>query len=146
MRPISTQLFITTGGIFAVVATGIYVGILLFQIHAAKNSPIETFVGKKSDLANVNETPPDSVHTKTDQHAISTIGANTVLHIVVKDEEDLSRKVGVNADGTIYFPLLAEIPALGRTPMEVQNDIQSRLRKNYVPRAEVSVLIDKVQE
>jgi len=71
------------------------------------------------------------------------IGPEDVLHISVWKEEDLDRKVLVRPDGGISFPLAGDIQVSGRTPIEVQDEIKSRLAR-YVPDAEVTVAVDKI--
>ena len=71
------------------------------------------------------------------------IGPEDVLHISVWKEEDLDRKVLVRPDGGISFPLAGDIQVSGRTPLEVQDEIRSRLQR-YVPDAEVTVSVDKI--
>lgn len=71
------------------------------------------------------------------------IGPEDVLHISVWKEEDLDRKVLVRPDGGISFPLAGDIQVSGRTPLEVQDEIRSRLQR-YVPDAEVTVSVDTI--
>lgn len=71
------------------------------------------------------------------------IGPEDVLHISVWKEEDLDRKVLVRPDGGVSFPLVGDIQVSGRTPLEVQDEIRSRLER-YVPDAEVTVAVDKI--
>lgn len=71
------------------------------------------------------------------------IGPEDVLFISVWKEEDLERKVLVRPDGGISFPLVGDIQVSGRTPLEVQDEIRSRLQR-YVPDAEVTVSVDKI--
>lgn len=71
------------------------------------------------------------------------IGPEDVLHISVWKEEDLDRKVLVRPDGGVSFPLAGDIQVSGRTPLEVQDEIRSRLQR-YVPDAEVTVSVDEI--
>lgn len=71
------------------------------------------------------------------------IGPEDVLHISVWKEDDLDRKVLVRPDGGISFPLAGDIQVSGRTPLEVQDEIRSRLQR-YVQDAEVTVSVDKI--
>jgi len=71
------------------------------------------------------------------------IGPEDVLFISVWKEKDLERKVLVRPDGGISFPLVGDIQVSGRTPLEVQDEIRSRLQR-YVPDAEVTVSVDKI--
>ena len=71
------------------------------------------------------------------------IGPEDVLHISVWKEEDLDRMVLVRPDGGISFPLAGDVQVSGRTPLEVQDEIRSRLQR-YVPDAEVTVSVDEI--
>ncbi len=71
------------------------------------------------------------------------IGPEDVLHISVWKEPDLDRKVLVRPDGGVSFPLVGDIQVSGRTPLEVQDEIRSRLQR-YVPDAEVTVSADTI--
>jgi len=71
------------------------------------------------------------------------IGPEDILHISVWKEEDLDRKVLVRPDGGISFPLAGDIQVSGRTPLEIQDEIRSRLQR-YVQDAEVTVSVDKI--
>lgn len=55
------------------------------------------------------------------------IGSGDLLEILVWKEADLSREVMVRLDGKITVPLLDDIPAAGKTPMELKTEIQARL-------------------
>jgi len=71
------------------------------------------------------------------------IGPEDVLQISVWKEDDLDRKVLVRPDGGVSFPLVGDIQVSGRTPLEVQDEIRSRLER-YIPDAEVTVAVDKI--
>jgi len=71
------------------------------------------------------------------------IGPEDVLHISVWKEEDLDRKVLVRPDGGISFPLAGDLQVSGRTPLEIQDEIRSRLQR-FVPDAEVTVAVEEI--
>lgn len=71
------------------------------------------------------------------------IGPEDVLHISVWKEPDLDREVLVRPDGGVSFPLVGDIQVSGRTPLEIQNEIKSRLDR-FVPDAEVTVSVTKI--
>lgn len=71
------------------------------------------------------------------------IGPEDMLHISVWKEEDLDREVLVRPDGGISFPLAGDLQVSGRTPLEIQDEIRTRLQR-YVPNAEVTVSVEKV--
>jgi polysaccharide biosynthesis/export protein len=86
---------------------------------------------------------PVSAHAQQVSGLEYRIGPEDVLHISVWKEDDLDRKVLVRPDGGVSFPLVGDIQVSGRTPLEVQDEIRSRLGR-YVPNAEVTVSVDKI--
>lgn len=69
------------------------------------------------------------------------IGVLDVLDISVLSAPDLTRTVQVGNGGTISLPLLREVPALGRTQGELEQDIAVRLGKTYMQNPQVMVSI-----
>jgi polysaccharide export outer membrane protein len=69
------------------------------------------------------------------------IGAGDIMEIVTWKEPDFSREdVFVRLDGKITFPLLGDIQAAGKTPMQVKSEIQEKLGE-YVAEPEVTITI-----
>ena len=69
------------------------------------------------------------------------IGAGDTLEIVTWKEQDFTRdQVLVRTDGMITFPLLNDVQAAGRTPMELKNEIESKL-KDYISAPVVTVTV-----
>lgn len=62
------------------------------------------------------------------------------IEISVWKEVDLQRKLAVRPDGKVSFPLVGEVTAGGRTVVDVQGDITSRLVK-YIPEPVVTVSV-----
>jgi polysaccharide export outer membrane protein len=73
------------------------------------------------------------------------IGCGDILEIVTWKEPDFSRsEVLVRTDGKISFPLLGDVQAAGRTPMEIKKEIESGL-KAYVENPIVTVTVKNPQ-
>jgi polysaccharide export outer membrane protein len=69
------------------------------------------------------------------------IGSGDVLEIITWKEPDFSREeILVRTDGKITFPLLGDIQASGRTPMQIKKDIEAGL-KDYVDSPIVTVTV-----
>jgi len=69
------------------------------------------------------------------------IGSGDILEIVTWKEPDFTREqVLVRIDGKISFPLLGDVQAAGRTPLEINKDIEAGL-KNYVDNPIVTVTV-----
>lgn len=71
------------------------------------------------------------------------IGNDDVLAINVWKEPDLSRSIQVRSDGKISLPLVGEVQAAGRTPVQLEQDITTKLQ-NYIAKPEVTVMVDKI--
>ena len=71
------------------------------------------------------------------------IGNDDLLAINVWKEPDLSRSIPVRSDGKISLPLVGEVQASGRTPLQLEREIASRLR-NYINAPEVTVMVEQV--
>jgi len=71
------------------------------------------------------------------------IGSGDILEIVTWKEPDFTREeVLVRIDGKISFPLLGDVQAAGRTPLEINKDIEEGL-KDYVDSPIVTVTVKK---
>ncbi len=67
------------------------------------------------------------------------IGCGDILEITTWKEEDFTLKEAfVRIDGKITFPLLDDVQAAGRTPMELKNILQAKL-KDYIDSPIVTV-------
>jgi polysaccharide export outer membrane protein len=69
------------------------------------------------------------------------IGPLDQLTIFVWRNPELGAKVQVRPDGRITTPLIADLPAVGRTPAQLSDDIKERLSK-YVTDPLVSVIVE----
>ena len=88
--------------------------------------------------------PPASDAGATKAHdATYVIGNDDKLAISVWKEPDLTRSIPVRSDGKISLPLVGEIPATGRTPLQLEMDIANRLR-NYITVPEVTVIVEQI--
>lgn len=71
------------------------------------------------------------------------IGNDDVLSVNVWKEPDVSRSVPVRSDGRISLPLVGEVQATGRTPLQLEQEITSKLR-NYISEPEVTVMVQQI--
>lgn len=58
-----------------------------------------------------------------------TIGALDTVNVVVRQNPDLSASVTVRPDGRISLPLVEDLPAAGRQPVELARDIEKALAR-----------------
>ncbi len=71
------------------------------------------------------------------------IGNDDVLAISVWNEPNMTKSVPVRSDGKISLPLVGEIQAAGRTPMQLELDITEKL-KNFITAPQVNVIVQQV--
>jgi len=98
------------------------------------NAPQICFgAGKYSDVKNKT-----TVRSSRDSYKI---GSGDILDIMTWKEPDFSRnEVLVRIDGKMTFPLLDDIQAAGRTPLELKKNIEARL-KSFVDNPVVTVTV-----
>ena len=86
--------------------------------------------------------PPASFVSNEEKPSESyVIGPLDQLTIFVWRNPELGAKVQVRPDGRITTPLIADLPATGRTPAQLADDIKQRLSQ-YVTDPNVSVIVD----
>jgi len=78
--------------------------------------------------------PPDRLYR---------IGVEDVLLVSVWRDADLTREVPVRPDGKISLPLIQDITAAGKTPAELGQEIQVRL-KEYMSNPSVTVIVREI--
>ena len=71
------------------------------------------------------------------------IGVEDVVTVNVWKNPDLSITVPVRPDGKISVPLVGEVVAGGRTPLEVSNDIKKKLSR-FIKDPQVAVILDQL--
>jgi polysaccharide biosynthesis/export protein len=71
------------------------------------------------------------------------IGNDDVLAISVWKEPDLTKSIPVRSDGKISLPLVGELQATGRTPLQLEQEISDKL-KNFITAPEVNVIVQQV--
>jgi protein involved in polysaccharide export with SLBB domain len=69
------------------------------------------------------------------------LGAGDVIEIVVYREPDLKGSYRIRGDGTIDFPLIGEVPVVGRTPREVEMVLEERLEAGFLVEAQVAIQV-----
>jgi polysaccharide export outer membrane protein len=72
-----------------------------------------------------------------------SIGAQDVLTITVYNQDDLSGKFTVDADGTLTFPLIGRVKAGGLTLRALEEDLRKKLADGYLRNPQVSVSMEQ---
>jgi polysaccharide biosynthesis/export protein len=71
------------------------------------------------------------------------IGNDDMLSINVWKEPDFTQTIPVRSDGKISLPLIGELQASGRTPLQLEQDITAKLR-TYITDPDVTVMVTKI--
>jgi polysaccharide export outer membrane protein len=87
--------------------------------------------------------PPAEAKATPPEDSEYRIGIEDILAISVWRDPDLTREVPVRPDGRISLPLLQDIDAAGKTPKELAQDIQRRL-KEFLSNPSVTVIVREV--
>ena len=73
------------------------------------------------------------------------IGAKDLLQISVFEVPELNITVRVSENGMISLPLLGEIRAEGLNRLQLEQELATRLEKNYLKNAQVTIFIKEFQ-
>jgi polysaccharide export outer membrane protein len=93
--------------------------------------------------ASSNPAPPpvaDTIAKPLSDSGDYVIGSGDRLSIVVYDNPQISGDVPVRPDGYISIPLLQDVAAAGKTPTQLAQEIQGKL-KSYVRDPNVTVVV-----
>lgn len=86
--------------------------------------------------------PPPSKYESTPVFAEdTTLGPRDVFIVRVFKHDDMSGEYAVSEEGTINFPEIGVVKVVGRTPAQVEQEIQGRLADGYLVNPTVSVLV-----
>jgi polysaccharide biosynthesis/export protein len=123
------------------VGRSIQVGILLLASSSFATSQAPPASGATTAQPQTQPDPAGSTRKAHDDTFI--IGNDDVLAISVWKEPELTRSVPVRSDGKISMPLMGEIQAAGRTPLQLEVEISGKL-KNYITAPEVTVIVEQI--
>lgn len=93
-----------------------------------------------SGCANLASSLPPAPATAASSDYTYVIGAGDSLNVVVWRNPELSMTVPVRPDGKMSAPLVEELQAQGKTPVELARDVEKRL-STYVRDPIVTVLV-----
>ena len=69
------------------------------------------------------------------------IGPDDIIEVAVFKVPELSKAAQVNESGSINLPLLGEVPAVGRTTREMEQDLTKSLGAKYLRNPQVNVSV-----
>jgi len=113
--------------------------------RAQENSgkpPTETKLVADKDKAGTNGVDQAAVKPATEDPNY-IIGPEDELIVNVWKEGDISRSVPVRPDGKISLPLLNDVQASGLTPMQLGEEITTRLKK-FIAEPRVTIIVSRV--
>lgn len=87
-----------------------------------------------------DERPPEFSRSEAPQFRL---GTGDVISVSVWKNPDLSARVPVRPDGYVSLPLVGEVMAGGRTPMEIAADTEKKLTQ-FIRTPKVSVIIEEI--
>ncbi len=64
------------------------------------------------------------------------------LRVIVFGQASLSNSFGMDSGGVIAMPLIGQVPAKGRTTVQLAREIETRLRNGYIREPRVSVEVE----
>jgi len=125
-----------------------------FLVAALSVTGLAQEASKKPDTPAAERATPAEVQTSAAQqsgassqtgagavdNARYVIGSDDSLTITVWKEPTLSGTLPVRPDGMVSMALIGDIPAAGRTPMQLSDEITAKLKK-YVQDPNVSVVV-----
>ena len=103
--------------------------------------------GAAAPAAGSNSEQPSQGGTANSQKSLHddyVIGPEDVLAINVWKEPEISRSVPVRLDGAISLPLVGEVQAGGKTPMQLEREITKKLQA-YISEPEVAVIVQEMR-
>ena len=120
---------------------GGYSGSVLAQVPAATLG--QSTISYSAPAA-ANAAVPTAVPTAGKPHdSTFVIGNDDHLTIDVWNEPEISRSIPVRSDGRISLPLAGEVQAAGRTPLQLEQEIATKLL-SYITKPEVTVIVEQI--
>jgi polysaccharide biosynthesis/export protein len=115
---------------------------------APQSAPTPRLAGSElsaEDLAYLDDAVTVARPAARSENGEPRIGPNDLLQITVFEAAELSRPIRVSGEGEISMPLLGTIPVTGLTARELENELTSRLRRQYMHDPQVTVEVAEAQ-
>ncbi|EGQ7831466.1 polysaccharide biosynthesis/export family protein [Vibrio vulnificus] len=97
-------------------------------------------------MAETLDAPSSPQMTQKEQRDASLddyhLGTGDKIEIIVYGEDDLSMKLKIGKAGLVNFPYIGEVKLTGRTPSEIETEIEKRLRGDYLLNPMVTVNLE----
>jgi len=125
------------------IGLGFVLILLLGSLWAQAPAPSQAGARPLAPAASAALAPPLTPSASKPHDDNFVIGNDDLLAINVWKEPDISRSIPVRLDGRISLPLVGEVQAAGRTPLQLEQDIASKLQ-NYISEPEVTVMVQQI--
>ena len=104
-----------------------------------------SYAGKDGQNVEIAQsgTRADALGARRPHDDVFIIGNDDLLAVSVWKEPELSKSIPVRSDGKISLPLMGEVQAAGRTPLQLEVEISNKL-KNYITAPEVTVIVEQI--
>jgi len=112
-------------------------------VYGQAQEPSQANGGASGTAATASPTEPATQAAGKVHDDTYVIGNDDVLSINVWKETEVSRTLPVRSDGRISLPLVGEVQAAGRTPLQLEQEISTRL-KDYITNPEVTVMVQQI--
>ncbi|ELX4189119.1 polysaccharide export protein [Vibrio vulnificus] len=97
-------------------------------------------------MAETLDAPSSPQMTQKEQRDASLddyhLGTGDKIEIIVYGEDDLSMKLKIGKAGLVNFPYIGEVKLTGRTPSEIETEIEKCLRGDYLLNPMVTVNLE----
>jgi polysaccharide export outer membrane protein len=100
------------------------------------------FLALAAMLQGCAEAPRPPLEFAEAANAPYTLAPGDRLRVIVFGQESLSNRFGVDDSGAIAMPLIGQVPAKGRTTVQLAREIETRLRNGYIREPHVSVEVE----
>jgi len=117
-------------------------GFVLVLLTVALSGEV-ALAGQSASEAPAPNTQAQSTAANRAHNGSFVIGNDDVLAISVWKEPELSKSVPVRSDGKISLPLVGEIQATGRTPLQLEQELSTKLQ-SFVNSPEVTVIVEEI--
>ena len=118
---------------------------LVWRANAQDTEPAAPTTDSTVNVAKAQPAPPDTAPQRVDPTRRDSyiIGAEDVITVSVWKEPEMSHQVPVRPDGMISLPLLGDIKASGLTPLQLQDQLVTSMKK-YISDPQVTVIVNQV--
>lgn len=100
-----------------------------------------------SDTPPVEETKTQLSESTIPQDDLGyVLGAGDSIQISVFKEPEMTLRLKIHRGGIVNYPYLGDIQLLGRTPAQIESDIERRLNDGYIMNPMVTVSIEEFRK